>query len=263
MPIQVLTDNGRQVGLMCMKCELGLPDESGRPRPFPVKDSEFTLECDCIITAIGQKLDADWISSGVPFSLAAGETIKTSGHMQTTLPQVFAAGDVVRGAATVIEAIDRFARGQQVVPELVTTERFQHSSRYNWKPVPVGVYESVPRKQVEYLDPKSRSSSFAEECSGLAKDQAESEAERCLSCGCACQNSCSHGVIQFDSKQGVSHKCNLCYERITSGGKPVCVDVCMTNALSFGEYELLKQSALDKGKEIIPELSKEAHIYIR
>jgi heterodisulfide reductase subunit A len=268
-----LTDNGRLVGLKCMKCELGLPDESGRPRPFPVKDSEFTLECDCVITAIGQKLDAGWLSSGVPFSLAAGETIKTSGHMQTTLPQVFAAGDAVRGAATVIEAIadghqaaeaiDRFVRDQQVVQELVTTERFQDSSRYNWKPVPVGVYKSVPRKQVEYLDPKSRSSSFTEECSGLAKDQAESEAERCLSCGCACQNSCSYGVIQFDSKQGVSHKCNLCYERITSGGKPVCVDVCMTNALSFGEYELLKQSALDKGKEIITELSKEAHIYIR
>lgn len=273
MPIEVVTDNGRIVGLRCMKCELGLPDESGRPRPFPVKDSEFMLECDCIITAIGQELDAAWLSSGVPFSLAAGDTIETSGHLQTSMPQVFAAGDAVRGAATVIEAvadghqaaeaIDRFARAQQVVPELVTTERFQDSSHYNWMPVPTGVYESVPRKQVAYLSPEARSSSFAEECSGLAKEQAESEAERCLSCGCACQNSCSHGVIQFDGKKGVSHKCNLCYELITSGGKPVCVDVCMTNALSFGEYELLKQSALDKGKEIISELSKEAHIYIR
>lgn len=272
-PIQVLTDNGRLVGLRCMKCELGLPDESGRPRPFPVKDSEFTLECDSVITAIGQRLDADWISSEARLSLSAGDTIETSGYMQTAMPQVFAAGDAVRGAATVIEAIadghqaaeaiDRFARGQQVVPELYATELFSDKSRYNWKPVPADIYESVPRQQVKYLEPEARSSSFAEECSGLAKGQAESEAERCLSCGCACQNSCSYEVIQFDSKQGISHKCNLCYERITSGGKPVCVDVCMTNALSFGEYELLKQSALGKGKEIIPELSKAAHLYIK
>ena len=43
----------------------------------------------------------------------------------------------------------------------------------------------------------------------------------------------------------------------------LCVDVCMTDALSFGEYELLRQDALDKGREIIPELSKAAHLYIK
>lgn len=273
MPTQVVSDNGRLAGLRCIKCELGLPDESGRPRPFPVKDSEFTLECDCVITAIGQKMDDDWNSREAPLSLTADDTIEASEYMQTSMLQVFAAGDVVRGPATVIDAIadghhaaaaiDRFVRGEQVAPELTSSHRIPDSSLYSWKPVPAGVFESIPRQQLEYQEPEARTSSFSEECSGLVKDQAESEAERCLSCGCACQNSCSYEVIQFDGKKGVSHKCNLCYERITTGGKPVCVDVCMTNALSFGEHELLKQSALGKGKEVISELSKAAHIYIK
>lgn len=273
MPVQAVTDNGRLVGLRCMQAELGLPDESGRPRPFPVKDSEFIIGCDAIIVAVGQELDAEWMSSGVPLSLAKGDTIITSAHMQTALPQVFAAGDAVRGASTVIEAIadghraaeaiDRFVQRRPVAPELTSSERYFESSLYKWKPVPPGVFETVPREQARHLEPEARASSFAEESSGISKEQAELEAGRCLSCGCSCQNSCSFGVIQFDNKRGISHKCNLCNDRITAGEKPVCVEVCMTNALSFGEYELMKQDVLGRGKEIIPELSKASHIYVR
>ncbi len=113
------------------------------------------------------------------------------------------------------------------------------------------------------MAPDERSTCFLEECQGLSSEQIATEAERCINCGCACMQSCPYEVIQFDDGTGISHKCNLCYDLITKGNKPVCVDVCMTDALDFGEYELLKQDALDKGRQVIEELSKAAHIYIK
>ncbi|MDJ0668455.1 MAG: FAD-dependent oxidoreductase [Desulfobacterales bacterium] len=271
-PVEVEGGNGRVTGLRCIKCELGLPDESGRPRPVPIKGSEFTLECDTVIPAIGQSMEAAWLTGEPGLAVKAGDIFHISGQMQTTLPHVFSAGDAVRGPATVIhaiadghraaEAIDRFAQGLPVQPPLEAVEDATVED-YTWKAVPSGVCETAPRQAAAYMDPEARVTCFLEECAGLDDRQIKAEAERCLNCGCACMQSCAYDVIQFDGQAGISHKCNLCYDRITRGEKPICVDVCMTDALTFGEYELLKQEALNKGREIIPELSKAAHIYIK
>jgi heterodisulfide reductase subunit A len=271
-PVEVIAGNGKVTGLKCIKCELGMPDESGRPRPVPVRDSEFTIECDTVIPAIGQTMDAAWRSAAPDLAVTGRDTFHVSAHMQTPLPQVFAAGDAVRGPATVIhaiadghraaESIDRYAQGLPVAPVLTAVEA-PAVEDYTWKAVPSGICETAPRQAAAYLDPEERATCFLEECSGLDENQIQAEAERCLNCGCACMQSCPYDVIQFDGKAGISHKCNLCLERITNGQQPVCVDVCLTDALRFGEYELLKQDALDKGREIIPELSKAAHLYVR
>ena len=271
-PVEVMAKNGVVTGLRCIKCELGMPDESGRPRPVPIKNSEFTVECDTVIPAIGQRMDATWRSGEPGLAITARDTFHVSGQMQTTLPHVFAAGDAVRGPATVIhaiadghraaEAIDRFARGLPVAPVLTEVEGATVEN-YVWKAVASGTCGTAPRQTATYLDPEERATCFLEECSGLTEDQVAAEAERCLNCGCSCMQSCPYDVIQFDGTAGISHKCDLCNERITTGQKPICVDVCMTDALTFGEYELLKQDALDKGREIISELSKAAHLYIR
>ncbi len=271
-PVEVVAGNGKVTGLKCIKCELGMPDESGRPRPVPVKGSEFTIDCDTIIPAIGQTMDAAWLSGAPGLAVTGSDTFHVSGQMQTTLPNVFAAGDAVRGPATVIhaiadghhaaEAIDRCAQGLPAAPVLTDAET-PTAEDYTWKAVPSGTCETAPRQAAAYMDPDERATCFLEECAGFNERQVKAEAERCLNCGSACMQSCPYDVIQFDSKAGVSHKCNLCYERITNGQKPVCVDVCLTDALSFGEHELLKQHALDKGREIIPELSKAAHLYVK
>jgi heterodisulfide reductase subunit A len=271
-PVEVIAGNGKVNGLRCIKCELGMPDESGRPRPVPIRDSEFIIECDTVIPAIGQTMDATWRCEAPDLAITGRDTFHVSAQMQTPLPHVFAAGDAVRGPATVIhaiadghraaEAIDRYAQGLSVAP-LLTAVEAPTVEDYTWKAVPSGSCETAPRQAAAYLDPEERATCFLEECSGLDENQIKVEAERCLSCGCACMQSCPYDVIQFDGKAGISHKCNLCLERITIGQKPVCVDVCLTDALSFGEYELLKQDALDKGREIIPELSKAAHLYVK
>ena len=104
-PVEVLAQGGKVTGLSCIKCELGMPDSSGRPRPVPIKGSEFVLDCDVVIPAIGQKLDAPWISDQPDLAVTGQGLFHVSAQMQTTLPQVFTAGDVVRGPATVIHSI--------------------------------------------------------------------------------------------------------------------------------------------------------------
>ncbi len=79
----------------------------------------------------------------------------------------------------------------------------------------------------------------------------------------ACIEACPYDVIQFDELNGYAHKCDLCSARIATGGKPVCVESCITDALSFGEKDLLKQSALTAGKEIIKKMSAQSVIYVR
>jgi heterodisulfide reductase subunit A len=271
-PVEVLQEGAKVIGLKCIKNELGMPDESGRPRPVPIKGSEFVIECDVVISAIGQSMDAPW-SKELELALTAQGTFPVNRHMKTMLPHVFAAGDAVRGPSTVIhaiadghraaESIHRFMKGLPLAPELAQSVESVEATEFVWKAVPSGFCEKAPRAKAGYMDQEERATCFLEECKGLAEDQGRSEAERCLNCGCCCMQSCPYDVIQFDGQAGTSHKCNLCYDRIVTGEKPVCAEVCLTDAISFGEYELLRQKALDSGYEIVEELSSTSHLYVK
>jgi len=78
-----------------------------------------------------------------------------------------------------------------------------------------------------------------------------------------CIEACPWGVIQFDEAGGFAHKCNLCYDRVVFGGIPVCADVCMTNAITFGELDMLKQRAKAEGREIDRKMSPMSVIYLK
>lgn len=79
----------------------------------------------------------------------------------------------------------------------------------------------------------------------------------------ACMEACPYDVIQFDELNGHAHKCDMCSDRIAMGEEPICVQTCLTNALSFGEKDLLKQTALDSGKEIMKKMSAQSVLYVR
>jgi glutamate synthase (NADPH/NADH) small chain len=105
-PIQILGDGQGQVrALECIRMELGEPDDSGRRRPVPIKGSEFVLEVETVIEAIGQ-LPNPIIQSTTP-GLATGRrgTVTTDERQGTSRPGVFAGGDLARGGATVILAM--------------------------------------------------------------------------------------------------------------------------------------------------------------
>jgi glutamate synthase (NADPH/NADH) small chain len=105
-PKAVLGDDRRWVtGLLCARMRLGAPDDSGRARPEPVPDSDFLLACDVVVVAIGTRANPLLTSTCPELKLNAQGNILVDENGMTSIPGVFAGGDIVRGAATVILAM--------------------------------------------------------------------------------------------------------------------------------------------------------------
>jgi polysulfide reductase chain B len=78
-----------------------------------------------------------------------------------------------------------------------------------------------------------------------------------------CIEKCPYDVIQFDATGNFAHKCNLCYDRVVHGQEPVCVEVCLAEALSFGEREILLMHAEAKGKKLLKKRSTQSILYAK
>ncbi len=105
-PVAVLGDeNGYVTGLECVEMELGEPDASGRRRPVEKKGSNFVLDVDCVIMAIGTKLNKLILETTDNLKANDRGGIGTDSKAVTNRPEIFAGGDAVTGAATVILAM--------------------------------------------------------------------------------------------------------------------------------------------------------------
>jgi len=105
-PLEVLGDDEHWVtGLRCQRMELGEPDPSGRRRPMPVPDSEFVIDCDMVVVAIGTRSNPLLTATAPDLHVNDWGYITTDEFGMTSIPGVFAGGDIVRGAATVILAM--------------------------------------------------------------------------------------------------------------------------------------------------------------
>ena len=105
-PIEVLADENRWVtGIRCVKMELGEPDRSGRRRPIRIEGSEFTIDCDLVVVAIGTKANPLLTGSAPELTVNEYGYLLADEYGMTSMPGVFAGGDIVRGAATVILAM--------------------------------------------------------------------------------------------------------------------------------------------------------------
>jgi len=106
-PIRIIGDDRhRVVAMECIRMELGEPDDSGRRRPVPVEGSEFTMELDTVIVAIGNKPNPLIPQTMPELEMTRWGTIVVDENtMETSVPGVYAGGDIVSGAATVILAM--------------------------------------------------------------------------------------------------------------------------------------------------------------
>jgi len=184
-PLKISKKDAR-LELTCNRMELGEPDASGRRRPVPIKGSEFTVEFDSIIAAIGQAPD---IPSQFDLKMSRWNTLEVgSDTLATSRQGVFAGGDVVTGPASVIKAIaagrkaaisiDRYLGGSGVIDEVLTPER-----QYN---LCVGKEEDFigrVQAQMPCLAAKQRIKDFAEVELGFDREAAVEEAKRCFQCG--------------------------------------------------------------------------------
>ena len=120
-PVEILGDSkGRVVGVKCIKMELGEPDESGRPKPIPVPNSEHIIECDSVIFAIGQKANPIAYEGIEGLELTRWGTIKVDEKFRTSIKGLFAGGDVVNGGDTVVRAIAHGKKAAKSIHEYLT-----------------------------------------------------------------------------------------------------------------------------------------------
>lgn len=105
-PIRIVDDGkGDVAGIECVKMELGEPDASGRRRPVPIEGSNFIEEVDYVIMAIGTKLNKLIMDTTKDLHANDRGGIGTDEKANTSRPEIFAGGDAVTGAATVIKAM--------------------------------------------------------------------------------------------------------------------------------------------------------------
>lgn len=105
-PVEILgSDDGNVTGVRCIRMELGEPDATGRRRPVPVPDSDFVIDADCVIMAIGTSPNPLIKSTTGGLEVNARGGIVADENGRTSRDGVFAGGDTVTGAATVIKAM--------------------------------------------------------------------------------------------------------------------------------------------------------------
>jgi formate dehydrogenase major subunit len=208
-PTRVIKRNGRVGSLECLRMELGEPDSSGRRSPKPVRGSEFQVECDFVIAAIGQNTTISELLDGkVPNFLPFGETLNLTRWQtvqvnektfETSVEGVFSGGDLVTGAATAVEAIAAGRKAAHAIDRYIVTgkaepEPFQFVSRKDTfakvAPVDLRSTEKIAHRPMPLIPPDERRGSFAEVELGYTLDDVMTEAGRCLECGCTALFDC-------------------------------------------------------------------------
>ena len=214
-PAGLVLENGRVAGLTCVRNQLGQAEADGRRRPVPVEGSEFVIEADAVVPAIGQRVDAPWAEDVQGLTWSRRRTLEVDPLTYGTgRPDVFAGGDAVTGPATVIEAVaagrraalsmHRFIQG---LPLEAEEEGLGRPEDEGYAPIPDGLPRAA-RPEARSLDPAERLCDFSEVETGLAEEEARSEAARCLNCGgCSecleCVRVCEAAAIDHHQKEEI------------------------------------------------------------
>jgi NADPH-dependent glutamate synthase beta subunit-like oxidoreductase len=240
-PLRFISENGRVKAIECLKMQLAEPDESGRRRPEPVPGSEFTIEVDNAISALGQEAEWSCLTAECACTLSDWGTMNVDPlTLQSDDPDIFAGGDAVRGPQSIIEAIadgkqaavsiDFFIKGRDLKlgrgEELKTITNPQKE-----------VYNKIDPVQMPRLDAQERVNNFDEVQQGLTEEMVIQEAKRCINCGSCCVQACPHSVMQFNHEIIKAVKCDLCVEKRGRNEAPACSLVCPTHCIVWGDPE--------------------------
>jgi NADH-quinone oxidoreductase subunit F len=190
VPIKVLSDNGQLKGIECIRMELGDVDSSGRRRPIPIQGSEFTVEIDTLMPAIGQQPEVSALLSTEGLKVSKYNTLEVSPDtLSSGIDGVFAGGDVVSGPNTVTAAmaqgkiaakmIHKYIQGQPVEWEYKVTRPTAHVEAIELTDKEI---EEMQKPAIPLLEVEERSGNFREVELGFTEEMAIKEAKRCLRC---------------------------------------------------------------------------------
>lgn len=193
-PVEVVSENGRVVGIKVQNMVLGEPDASGRRSPVAIEGSTDVIPCDSVISAIGQRVvgeDIDSVELTKKSTVATDETT-----YMTSLDGVFAAGDVINkgpdiairaiaGGKYAARAIDCWFKEIKVPAELPAYSVNRDFDKSVLEGTPV-----IERCEITLADANTRKNVFSEVAYTFTREEAIKEASRCLECGCMSVYSC-------------------------------------------------------------------------
>ena len=192
-PQEILTQDSKIVELRCIRMELGEPDSSGRRRPIPIPGSEYDIDIDQLIPAIGQSPDISSLEDIMGLDFSRWGTIEVDPVTYATGREgVFAGGDVQTGPWVAIGAI---AAGREAAESIVRylegrdmAEGREPISNENpvYRPIPDDEFPKA-RARMPELSREERKGGFDEVELGYEEGTGQDEAHRCLNCGYCCE----------------------------------------------------------------------------
>ena len=191
-PVRIYSQEGRLVGIECIRNRLGDVDPSGRRRPVPIPGTEFTISLNTLIVAVGERPDSDALAA-MGLELDRGGRARVDpATLCTSRPGVFAGGDLVTGPNTVADAIAAGKKAARVIDRYLRGEELREPPQVRLpevlvEPAAVGEQEreEAGRAEAPTLPVASRRKNFAEVEMTLSAEAAVREARRCLRCDLA------------------------------------------------------------------------------
>jgi len=189
-PVKVLRKDGKLIGIECIRMALGAPDESGRRRPVPISGSEFVIELDALISAIGEQPDLSFLEGQTGVDISKRGTIVVDPETFATKQEgVFAGGDVVTGANTVVEAMSAGKIASESIDQYLRGESLTRVYEVTKPSILVEALELteeelafLKRPEMPTLSIDLRNKNFKEIDLGFDENMAIKEAKRCLRC---------------------------------------------------------------------------------
>ena len=189
-PTKIITKNGKLTAAECIKMKLGDFDASGRRRPVPIQGSEFTINLDTLIQAIGEQPDLSFLNKKHEINISPNNRIIVDPEtLSTNVKGVFAGGDVVTGPYTVVEAIsagkitaesiDKYLKGEPLQREYKVTRPTVYIEPVKLAEEELGEITAV---EIPKLPVEKRSKNLKEVELGFDEKMAVKEARRCLRC---------------------------------------------------------------------------------
>jgi heterodisulfide reductase subunit A-like polyferredoxin len=213
-PVRVIAEGGRVKAVECIRMRLGDPDASGRRRPEPIPGSEFVIEVDTVIPAIGQESDWACLTDECACTLSDWGTIRVDPvTLQSEDPDIFAGGDAVTGPRTVVEAVGAGKEAAVSIDRVLQGIDLHEGRPIRWQgveDVPTEGYPTQAREAMQHAPAELRIQNFNEVQLGYDEAQSCRETDRCLKCGV----------------------CSECYQ---------CVTACLAGAVDHGQQAVERQ----------------------